>query len=141
MAVQTINGVDLVLKSNDVEIGCAQDIDVTITTATSGATCRASGGWKQTVAGEHSWTASTSGLIRIATGTDAAGNVTYKSLRALQISRTPVELTFGSDVVGDEVATGMAVITETVATSPISGAATFTVSFEGDGPLTFSTNS
>lgn len=141
MAVQTIAGTDMVLSANEIEIGCAQDIDVTITTATSSAACRASGGWAQAVAGQHSWTASTSGLVRIATAGDAATNMTYANLRALQIARTPVSLEFGSEVVGDTKMSGTAIITETKVTSPLSGAGTFTVSFEGNGPLVITTNS
>lgn len=138
--IQTISGIDLTLKVDGIEIGCADSIDVTITTATSEATCRASGGWTESVAGRHSWSASTSGLIRLATLTDAAGNKTYKDLVALQIARTPVEIVFGTDIAADTVYTGSAIITSTKATSPSDGAATFSVDFTGSGPLVPSVN-
>jgi predicted secreted protein len=135
-----IQGNDLTLILDGIDIGCADTIDFTITTATTSAVCRADGGWAQTVPGQHSWTASTGGLIRLATGADAADNKTYTDLRKLQIARTLVTLKFGTDISGDEVATGQAIITSTKATSPANAAATFTVDFQGTGPLTFSTN-
>lgn len=140
MAVTNVNGVDLTLSVDGIIIGCADGIDLTITTATSEATCRATGGWTETVAGRHSWTASTGGLIRIATGTNAANEKTYQDLVALQIARTLVELRFGTPTTGGDVYTGNAIITSTKATSPSDGAATFTVDFAGTGPLTTTTN-
>lgn len=138
--VSNIEGNDLELAVQGIPIGCADTIDLTLTTASTSAVCRDSGGWGQSVPGQHTWGASTGGLIRLATGVDAANNVTYTNLRKLQVDRTRVELKFGTDISGDEVATGFAYITETKATSPANGAATFTVSFVGDGPLTFTTN-
>lgn len=141
MAIQKISGVDLTLKADGIEIGCAGAIDLTITTATSSATCRASGGWEETVAGRHSWNASTGGIIRLATGTDAATNKTYADFTALQIARTPVELIFGTGISGDTIYTGTAIITSTKATSPEDGgAATWAIDFLGNGPLVPSTN-
>lgn len=140
MAVSNVSGADLTLYLDTIEIGCADSIDFTITTATSEATCRASGGWAETVAGRHSWTANTGGLIRIATGADAATNKTYQDLVALQIARTPVTLKFGTDTTGGAVYTGQAIITSTKATSPADAGATFTVDFAGTGPLITSTN-
>lgn len=140
MAITNVSGADLTLYVDGTEIGCADSIDFTITTATSEATCRASGGWTETVAGRHSWTANTGGLIRIATGADKAGNKTYQDLVALQIARTPVTLKFGTETSGGDVYTGQAVITSTKATSPADAGATFTVDFAGSGPLTTTTN-
>ena len=140
MAVQTISGIDLLLKVNGVAIGCAQSIDVEVKTDTTSATCRASGGWAESVGGRHSFMASTNALYRIATGTDAATNVTAANLMALQIARTPVAIEFGSAVAGDQKMAGNAIITSVKYTAPESGAATASVSFEGTGPLTFTTN-
>ena len=140
MATQSLSGIDMVLKVGTVIIGCAQKIDVAVKTATSSAACRASGGWEEHVAGRHSWTAGTDGLVRIATGTDAALNVTATNLLALQIARTVVSLTFGSPIVGDQLLTGNAVITDWKVSAGIDGAATFTVSFQGTGPLTPTVN-
>lgn len=139
-SITNVLGVDLVLKANGIEIGCAQSIDVDIKTATTSAVCRADGGWEQTIAGRHSWTASTSGLIRVAIGDAIATNMTYADLTALQITRTPVTLIFGTSHTGDHTLTGTALITDTKATSPLDGGATFTISFTGTGPLVQSIN-
>jgi predicted secreted protein len=140
MAVVPVSGIDLTLSAQGAEIGCADSINLSIDTATSTAACRASGGWQENVAGQHSWTADTSGIIRIATGTDKAGNRTYADLTALQLARTPVTLVFGTATSGDTKYTGTAIITSTKATSPLDGAATFTVAFLGTGPLVPSVN-
>jgi predicted secreted protein len=140
MATSTISGIDLILSVNDIAIGCAQTIDLEVKTETSSATCRASGGWAEVVAGRHSWTASTSGLYRIATAGDVATNMTLANLQALQIARTPVAIEFGSETVGDQKVAGNAIITSVKRTAPETGAGTFAVSFEGTGPLTFTTN-
>lgn len=140
MAISNVSGADMSLYVDGIEIGCSDSIDFTITTATSEATCRASGGWTETVAGRHSWAATTGGLIRIATGTDAASNKTYQDLVSLQIARTPVTLKFGTDTTGGDVYTGTAIITSTKATSPADAGATFAVDFAGSGPLTKTTN-
>lgn len=138
--VQTLSGIDMLLKVGAIAIGCAQKIDVDVKTKTSSAVCRASGGWEESVAGAHSWTASTDGLMRIATGTDAATNVTAANLLQLEVSRTVVAISFGSPTVGDSIISGNAIITGVKISAGLDGAATFTVSFQGTGPLTFTPN-
>jgi len=140
MAVQTISGIDLIISVEGTPIGCADTINMSIDTATSTAACRASGGWAESVAAQHSWNADASGIQRVATGTDKAGNKTYSDLTALQLARTVVDIVFGTSIVGDTKYTGTAIITSTKATSPLDGAATFTVSFLGTGPLVASVN-
>jgi predicted secreted protein len=140
MAVINVNGIDLTLSLNGAEIGCADTITMALSTATSTAACRASGGWAENVAGQHSFTLGTGGLIRIATGTDATGNRTYADLMALQIARTTVTFSFGTAIAGGTKYSGTAIITSNEATSPIDGAATFSVSLVGTGPLLVTTN-
>jgi predicted secreted protein len=140
MAVTNVSGTDLTIYVDSIEIGCSDSIDFTISTATSDAACRAAGGWTEVVAGRHSWSSSTGGLVRISTGQDKAGNKTYQDLVALQIARTPVMLKFGTSIAGGDVYTGMAIITSSKATSPAGAGATFTVDFTGTGPLTSTTN-
>ena len=140
MAVQNINGIDLKLKVNGIELGCAQAINLNVKTATSKAVCRGDGGWEQSIAGRHSWGTDTSGLIRFTSGSDVATNVTYNDLLALQKARALVTVVFGTAIVGDTIETGTAIITDIKATSPLDGAATFTVTLEGSGPLVASVN-
>jgi predicted secreted protein len=140
MAVIPLSGIDLEIKVNGVAIGCASDINVSLTTAMSSAACRQSGGWASNVPGQHSWTADTSGIIRLATGGDKATNRTFTDLVGLQIARTPVAVEFGSAISGDTKYTGTAYISDTKPTSPLDGAATFSVSLVGDGPLVPSVN-
>lgn len=138
--IQNTTGIDLKLKVNSIELGCAQAINLNLKTATSSAVCRGDGGWDQAIAGRHSWTADTSGLIRFTTGTDVVTNVTYRDLLALQKARTVVTVVFGTTIVGDSIETGTALITDIKATSPLDGAATFTVSLQGTGPLVTTVN-
>lgn len=140
MAVVPLSGIDLELSVNGVAIGCADTINVSIDTAMSSAACRQSGGWASNVPGQHSWTADTSGIVRLATGSDKATNRTFTDLAALQLARTPIDIVFGSSISGDTKYTGKAYISNTKPTSPLDGAATFSVSFIGDGPLVPSVN-
>lgn len=140
MAIQNINGIDLTLKVNGIEFGCAQAINLNLKTATTSAVCRGDGGWDQAVAGRHSWGTDTSALIRFVSGTDTATNITYKDLMALQIARTPVACVFGTAILGDTKYTGTALITDIKASSPLDGGATFTITLQGTGPLVPSVN-
>ena len=140
MAISTLSGIDVILKVNAIPIGCAQKIDLDLKTATSSAACRASGGWEDTVAGRHSWTASTDVLYRISSGTDVPLNVTAAQLIALEIARTVVAVEFGSAVSGDTKYTGNAIITGVKVSAGLDGAATASVSLQGTGPLTSTVN-
>jgi predicted secreted protein len=141
MAVIPLSGIDLELSVNQIPIGCASDISVSIETQMSSAACRQSGGWASNVPGTHSWTAESGGIIRVATAGDKATNRTFADLVALQLARTPIDLVFGSAISGDTKYTGKAYIGSAKPTSPLDGAATFSVSFIGDGPLVPSINS
>lgn len=135
MAVTNIAGLEMAILLNGVPVGCADNIGLTLTTAMSTAACRAAGGWAENIAGQHSWGASVSGILRVATGTDASGNRTGADIALLQINRTPVTVVFGSPITGDTKYTGTALISEYAPSGPLEGAGTFSATLVGSGPL------
>lgn len=135
MPVTNVSGVDISLRLNGVEVGCASSVSLALTTAMNAAACKATGAWDENVPGRHSWTADVDGLIRVATGIDKAGNRTYADIMALQIARTAVEVVVTSSITGDTMYTGTAYLTSTAQTAPLDGNATFTSSLVGSGPL------
>ena len=135
MAVINVSGVDISLRLNGIEVGCASSVTLSLTTAMNAAACKATGGWDENVPGRHSWTADVDGLVRVATGTDIAGNRTYTDIMGLQIARTPVTVVVTSAITGDTMYTGTAYLTSTSKSAPLDGNATFTSSLVGSGPL------
>jgi len=150
MAITRIAGVDIDMLLNGKLIGCAQTMDLDEKVDTASAVCRADGtaqglgsatrAWKTAVAGANSWTASLDGLVRQTTGTDVPLNTTYKELIDLKDAGQPVTISFGTITSGTNRRTGLALITDVKTSAKDTGFATFAISLEGTGPLTWVLN-
>jgi predicted secreted protein len=140
MAVQTLNDIDVDLSVNETLVGCATSITLDMSSQVNEGTCRQSGGWTDKTIGRHNWTATIEALMRIATGTDTAGNVTYANFVQMWKNRTPIEVSFGSSISGATREEGTALISGVSASSPENANATISVSLEGTGALTTVTN-
>lgn len=128
-----INAVDVVIKSNDIVIGCAQSAEFMVSREMDEAVCSASGGWKQVSPGMKSWSASFGALYRTFTTQEAATNVSFDDIFDLLDDGTPVVVEFGkADGTGTRY-TGEAFISEIKYTQPEKGAVTWSANYAGNG--------
>ena len=141
MAVVNISSVDIDLSVNGKVIGCAQSMGLDEKVDTTSAACRASGKWKESVAGVNSFSATLDGLVRVTTGSDISTNTTFKELTDLKDAGVPVTIAYGPSTVGGYKRTGNALITGISIKAGDSGFATFSLTLDGTGPLTWVANS
>lgn len=135
MAVKTIKGKDVGIYLNDILVGCAQEVSLSVSREEVETTCRASGDFKEYTPGDVEWSGSLSGAQRVATAPDAATNFTYENAMDGTLAGTLFTLKFGTDTEGDPVYSGQVFFTS----AELSGSrsdATFSVSFRGTGALT-----
>lgn len=113
-----------------------RDLSIEISDEELDITTRDSGGWKRTLAGVRSWTASLSGVVDFVEGSGKAG---IKSLIALVIARTEVELMFGTTATGDMSFTGKGLLLNINFSTPHEGVCEWTADISGNGPITTAT--
>jgi predicted secreted protein len=140
MAIVNISSVDIDLSVNGSLIGCAQSMSLDEKVDTTSAACRASGKWKESVAGVNSFSASLDGLVRVTSGTDIPLNTTYKELTDLKDAGVPVTIAYGPALKGAYRRTGNALITGISTKAGDSGFATFSLTLDGTGPLAWVQN-
>jgi TP901-1 family phage major tail protein len=100
-----------------------------------------SGGWRELLEAQKSWSASVEGLYAFTTGTPAASVKNYESLYTLVKNRTKVYLEIGTGETGDEYYYGEAYCTSVEQTAPMEDNMTFSATFEGTGSLSVATES
>jgi hypothetical protein len=88
----------------------------------------------------NSFSCSLDGLVRVTNGSDVAINTTYKELTDLKDAGVPVTIAFGPSVIGASKRTGNALITGISIKAGDSGFATFSLTLDGTGPLTWVAN-
>lgn len=135
MAIQKLDASDVTLDLNGKPFGCSTSAGLSVDTDMDEASCQASGAWKEFIPGTHGWGLDADALARIATGTDAAANVTFTDLLRLQIAKTLIPVSFGTTISGDARFEGNAYIKSFKQNRPEKGKVTFSVSLQGTGPL------
>lgn len=116
-------------------IGDTRTLTVAIQTATIDVSTRDSGGWKEIIGGQRSWTASVSGVVDY---TEGANEATIKSLVTLGIARTAIGLLFGNAATGNQNYTGSGIITNVEITAEYESTVEYTAEIEGSGPIVIS---
>lgn len=131
--VGIINGTLIGVYVGSTKIANATSGDLDISMATRETTNKDSAGWKSSLGSTLSWSCSAEGMF----AEDAAYG--YDDLFTAMIARTAVAIKVSSEVVGDKLYSGNALITNLKRTAPLEGNVTFTCSFEGTGVLAEST--
>ncbi|SNR92430.1 phage tail tube protein [Hymenobacter mucosus] len=140
MAIQKLDASDVTLEVNGKPFGCSTSAGLSVETDMDEASCQASGAWKEYIPGTHGWTVDSDALARIATGTDATNELTFKDLLQLQIAKTLIPVSFGTNISGDVRFEGNAYISSFSQNRPENGKVTFSVSLQGTGPLAIVAN-
>lgn len=119
-------------------------VDITKSVATIDISSKTSGGNRELIAGQFSFSGSASGFFEDGAG---AGTDTYEHLVSLMQAKTAVTLLYTeydatgtTAATGKENYTGSIIITELSRTDGLEEAATFDISFEGTGALSTGTN-
>lgn len=126
-----LNATDVVVRINDIIVGCAQAVDITVSRAIDPASCSASGGWAQGSPGERSWSGSISALARLFEAAEEATNISYDDLLAMLTDGARVELEFSQG--STKRYGGFAYVSELSFSKPESGNCNWSASFAGDG--------
>ena len=133
-------GTNLVLKVDDVIIGCAKSHTIDISNSPREIACKDDEGWAKSAYGKSSWTASADGLVNYAFSKDGTGDAQRYSLAdmmALITNRTVVELVSEyNDGTGSLTQTGDAIVTSVSQTGADGDNITYSISFQGSGKLT-----
>lgn len=131
-----VNATDVVVKVNNVIVGCAQSAEFTVSREMDEATCSASGGWKQVSPGQKSWSGSISAVFRSFTDAESATEVTLESVYELLDDGTEVAIEYTRATAGGKRYTGQAFVSELSYSQPDKGAVTWSANFEGNGAFT-----
>lgn len=140
MAVKTIKATFFVLYIDGKMVGCANDVTLNISRATDEVSCIDSGVYNQYEPGAIDWTVDLSGTSRLYTAPDAATNVGYVDLTDTMLAGTQVVIVAGSRTAGDPVYTGSGFLTSVSQTGGARAVGSYSVSIQGTGPLTKTTN-
>lgn len=117
-----------VYKGTDA-IGCAKTIELNVSVTELDVSCQGTGDVMQTEAGRKKITGTVTGLDRMATGVDAATNVTADNLFDDTMNGTAVTVKWGSDVSADIIYTAVGIITSWKTSNSLDTPGTFDVSF------------
>jgi hypothetical protein len=117
-----------VYKGTD-PIGCAKTIELNISVTELDVTCQGTGDVMQTESGRKKITGTITGLDRMATGADAATNVTADNLFDDTLNGTSVTVKWGSEVSADIIYTAVGIITSWKVSGSLDSVGTFDVSF------------
>jgi TP901-1 family phage major tail protein len=111
----------------------SRDLSISIDVATIDVSSRDSGGWRELIGGQRSWSASLSGVVEYDEGANEVG---VKSLVTLMVARAPIALLFGSTAISDsQTYAGNGIITNVETSAPYEDAVEWTASIEGTGPI------
>lgn len=111
-------------------VACATSSTLSGSTEFIEATCKGSAGWREGIPGGQSWNMSTDGLYQ----PDSA--VSVIDLMDIWLTKKKVKLAFGMAGSGAVRWTGEAYLSQPEISSPNGEAVTYSVTFEGTGPLT-----
>ena len=134
-----LNGTELGVYVGGTLVAYSTNATLNVNHSTRSTTSKSSGGWEDNMEGLRNWDVSCDALYA---WVDPAGNaITNKTLSDLftgyLATRTSFDLTFGSTTAtaGYTKYTGTAWLTSASLTAPLEDTSTFSVSFQGSGPL------
>ena len=134
-----LNGTELGVYVGGVLVAYSTNATLNVNHSTRSTTSKESGGWEDNMEGLRNWDVSCDALYA---WLDPAGSaITNKTLSDLftgyLATRTSFDLTFGntSATAGNTKYTGTAWLTSASLTAPLEDTSTFSVSFQGSGPL------
>jgi len=134
-----LNGTELGVYVGGTLVAYSTNATLNVNHSTRSTTSKESGGWEDNMEGLRNWDVSCDALYA---WLDPAGNaITNKTLSDLftgyLATRTSFDLTFGSTTAtaGYTKYTGTAWLTSASLTAPLEDTSTFSVSFQGSGPL------
>lgn len=131
-----INAKDVVIKIDDVVVGCTQSADFTVERDMDSSVCDASGAWEEVSPGRMRWSGSINALYRRFATNEAAANTGYADIYDLLTEGTKVSISYGTNVTGDTRFQGDAYVSNLGFGKPESGNVTWSASLTGSGPLT-----
>lgn len=130
-----INATDVVTEIDNVVVGCAQSMNVSVARTIDPATCSASGGWAQGSPGERSWSGSIGAMARLFTaGAEETANVSYKKLLGILVDGAEVDFSFLLGGEDGERYGGKAFLSNLTIDKPETGIVTWSADFTGNGP-------
>lgn len=134
-----LNGTELGVYVGGVLVAYSTNATLNVNHSTRSTTSKESGGWEDNMEGLRNWDVSCDALYA---WLDPAGSaISNKTLSDLftgyLATRTSFDLTFGntSATAGNTKYTGTAWLTSASLTAPLEDTSTFSVSFQGSGPL------
>ena len=134
-----LNGTELGVYVGGVLVAYSTNATLNVNHSTRSTTSKESGGWEDNMEGLRNWDVSCDALYA---WLDPAGTaISNKTLSDLftgyLATRTSFDLTFGSTsaTAGNTKYTGTAWLTSASLTAPLEDTSTFSVSFQGSGPL------
>jgi predicted secreted protein len=134
-----INGNQLLVFIDNVAIGCTDNCELNSGKETIDATCKDQNGARQVLSGSQAWTITTSGKW------DFASTLGPQALYAAHKNGTRVGIkmaitdTSGNEESGKSYFMGYALLNQFNVAGPLNAAATFSLTYEGDGALTLGT--
>lgn len=140
MATTVEQGYNLQISIGGIIYGCAQTVNFGASREDKDATCTASGGTKESIPGQKSYTLSADALERVTTGASVATNVTSKELEEMFEDGTVFDWEFGSTTPGATRKSGNAYVKSYTHTGGQNDDAKFAVTFTVTGPVTYTTN-
>ena len=134
-----VRGEDMMLYVSGTPIAYATSNSISYSLDTIDTSSKMSGDWKSAMPGQIGWTVSTEALI-----SKTSGHMSFESLEALMVARTPIEVKFGY-VTADSATfaldtnkkfrTGDVIITALELTSERGGICTSSITLQGNGEL------
>lgn len=123
-----VNGNLLLIYMEGEAIACTTEATVNITNEQIEVTCKDNDGAKSYTLGGQDWNFTVGGIFSF-------DNNGIDPLLDVALGKTVVTVRFGTDEVGDFFLQGEAVITSLSITSPLNAVATYTATFQSNGPL------
>lgn len=133
------NGTDFkasVVGTPNKPIANLRDLSITINNEELDITTKDSGGWKRTMAGVRSWSASATFVLDWQPGLTKVGAA---DALELQIERDEIELIFGTLTTGDKSFTGKGLLMDISFSTPYEGVCEGTLEISGNGPIVMAT--
>jgi hypothetical protein len=127
---------DVVVKIDNIVVGCAQTAEFTVSREMLDSTCTATGAWKAQTPGQKSWTGSFSAIFREFTVAEAATNVSFDDVFDLVDDGTLVTIEYATTPNGVTRYSGEAYVSEIKFSKPEKDSVTWSASYQGNGPLT-----
>jgi TP901-1 family phage major tail protein len=138
-----VNGTLTVIKTGAdhataTAIGMSTNASLSFTMETRDISNKSSAGWRELLEAQRSWSVSCEGLYAFVDSTGAATK-NYDDFWTLMNTRAPLYIEIATGVTGDKYYSGQCYITSLEQSAPMEDNMTYSMSFEGTGVLSEST--